>query len=55
MQRKERIKSQKNGHIKIEPKKKKKKKNKAGKIAIGIFSNREQHLLASSNKCAQQS
>ena len=51
MQRKERIQSQKNGHIKIEPKKKK----KAGKIVTGIFSNREQHLLASSNKCGQQS
>ena len=50
MQRKERIQSQKNGHIKIEQK-----KNKVGKIATGIFSNREQHLLASSNRCEQQS
>ena len=32
-----------------------KKKKKAGKIVTGIFSNREQHLLASSNKCGQQS
>ena len=51
MQRKERIHSQKNGHTKIEQEK----KNKAGKIATGIFSNREQHLLVSSNKCGQQS
>ena len=28
--------------------------NRAGKIAKGIFNNREQHLLASSNKCEQQ-
>ena len=51
MQRKERIQSQKNGHSKKEPKKI---KNRAGKTATGILSNREQHLLASSNRCGQQ-
>ena len=49
MQRKERIQSQKNGHSKIEQKKKKKKR--AGKPATGMLSNREQHLLASSYRC----
>ena len=29
-------------------------KNREGKIAIGILNNREQHLLASSNKCGKQ-
>ena len=43
MQRKERIQRQKNGHSKLEQKKK---KNKAGKTTTNIFSNREQYLLA---------
>ena len=44
MQRKERIQRQKNGHSKLEQKKKK--KNKVGKTTTNIFSNREQYLLA---------